>query len=120
MTKKILIVDDEPGLLSAIQRLLELYDFHVLTASGGFEAFDIVKSHDGINFIISDMRMHNGNGIQFLELLKRDGFKIPFLLMTGFADISMKEAQEKGVIGIMSKPFDVEKLVEIIHENTKE
>ena len=119
MPKKILIVDDEPGIVQVLKTLLEIYGHQVLTASGGFEAFDTIKKNQDIAFIISDMRMDKGNGLQLLESLNTEGFRIPFLFVTGFADVTKSEAMRKGALGIMNKPFDIDKLIETVSEYAK-
>lgn len=119
MSKKILIVDDEPGIVQVLKTLLEIYGHQVLTASGGNEAITIIRNNPDIAFIISDMRMDKGNGLQLLDALNEEGLKIPFLLVTGFADVTTNEVMSKGALGIMNKPFDIDKLIETVEANIK-
>lgn len=100
-------------------RLLQAYGFDSTVASGGFEAHKLLCQPHDIKFIITDMRMPMGDGLQFLDLMKKDGIKIPTILVSGFSDMTEKEALARGAMAVMPKPFDVEKLMAFIGEHFK-
>jgi CheY-like chemotaxis protein len=62
----ILAVDDEEGILKSLRRLLADLDAEVLTATSGKKALDMLKSRD-ISLIISDQRMPEMTGVEFLQ-----------------------------------------------------
>ncbi len=115
MKKKILIVDDEPVLLKILKRLLEQFQYEVITAESGHEAFQVIKlGEEQIGFVISDVRMSNGDGLELLSWIRGHGIQTPILLVSGFADISVAEVVKLGAVGIMSKPYDIEKICSVI------
>ena len=118
----ILVVDDEEGLRRAIIFDLKRKGFNVLEASNGQEAFALVKQHS-LDVVLSDVRMPNGDGIELLEKIKELNPEIPVVMfITGFADISLDEAYDKGADAVFSKPFDRKALLAAIMKaiSTKE
>lgn len=115
--KTILVVDDESELRKAIVYDIKRLGCHVLEASCGNEAIEIVKKNR-IDAVISDVRMPNGTGVELLEQIRKLNPEIPVvLLITGFADISKEEVMSKGAHEILDKPIDRKKLISIL-ENT--
>jgi len=106
----ILLVDDEVENLEILEGMLEI-DHTVLTARNAHDAMEIVKSEQGkeIHLIISDQRMPDISGVEFLEQT------IPILpnckrmILSGFTDVDMViEAINKGQIyKFMLKPYDL-------------
>lgn len=119
MSKTILIIDDEPGILKILRKILEQSGYVVLAAASGNEGFDTLKSKvNEIDFVICDVKMPNGSGTDFLSKIKENLIKKPVLLVSGFADLTTNEALEKGAIGIMSKPYDFDIILELIESHT--
>lgn len=113
----ILVVDDEEDLRDVVADYLEDEGFNVLTASSGNEAFDIVKNNI-VHLIISDINMPQGNGVELLNNVKKDNPEKPVLLfITGFADVTIEEAYEKGAEALFSKPIDFAKLIQVVKEH---
>lgn len=108
--RTVLIVDDEKANLGPLQALLES-EFHVLSATNGEEALEIVKNADdpeAIQVIISDYRMPGLSGVELFEKT------IPLIprsiriIITGYADIdAVVESINKGKIyQFIQKPYD--------------
>ena len=70
MGAKILIVDDEPGILAAYSRILR-QEFDVDTAEGGEPGLQAVRDHGPYAAVISDMRMPGMSGSQFLARVRQ-------------------------------------------------
>ena len=122
--EKILIVEDDPAHLLALEDNLSFAGYEVSTARSGRQALEILKQ-DKFDLIILDMDMPVMNGAQGLEKLKEmKDFKIPILILS--AD---KEEESKatgislGASYYMTKPFKppevVARIEEIIKERTK-
>lgn len=110
----ILVVDDEADLREAIAFDFRRKKFHVLTASCGSEAIKIVES-EKVDIVVSDVRMPNGDGIELLDKIKaRNAFLPVVMFITGFADISIEEAYDKGADAVFAKPFDRKILFEAV------
>src|SRR5258708_2581984 len=102
----LLIVDDEVDLREVLTYSLQRVGFKVLEAANGKEAFDIIKKQK-IDLVVSDIQMPGGNGIELLDNIRANHHELPVLLfLTGFADISVEEAYNKGAEALFSKPFD--------------
>ncbi|WP_233151862.1 HD domain-containing phosphohydrolase [Pelomonas sp. KK5] len=111
----ILLVDDEPNIISSLRRLLrgeEAFDYKVLGAGGGAEALALLESTP-VDLIISDMRMPGMNGAEFLEQALHRFPEAGRLLLTGEADIrSTMDAINKGEIyRYITKPWNDEELL---------
>jgi response regulator RpfG family c-di-GMP phosphodiesterase len=111
----ILLVDDELSILKALQRLFRNHGFPVKTAQGGAEGLEALRTSEApIALIISDQRMPEMNGAQFLERAKSLAPEAMRFLLTGHSDLeAVVEAVNKGEIHrFMHKPWnDAELLV---------
>jgi CheY-like chemotaxis protein len=102
----ILIVEDEDGLREALAFDFSRKGYKIFEASGGNSALKILAQNQ-IDIILSDVNMPDGSGIELLDALKSWPSTPPsVILMTGFADISIAEAYQKGAEIVFPKPFD--------------
>ena len=103
---KVLVVDDEPEILVALQDLLE-EDHIVLVANSAAEALDILRHDPDIAVIVSDQRMPGLDGDAFLSEARRIS-AAEALLLTGYADLeAVVRAVNNGRIAAYSpKPWD--------------
>ena len=81
----ILLVDDEPRILSALQRLLRREGYRILTACSGAAALSILEQ-ESVNIILSDLRMPEMDGFAFLGAVQDRGLEAARVLMSGNAD----------------------------------
>lgn len=114
---RILFVDDEVNILKTLNRLMSLEDFNCDFANSGKEALALVeeKKHD---IIVSDMRMPEMGGDEFLTLAKKIVPHSRRFILSGYADFdSMMNALNRGgVHQFISKPWDDDQLVALIQE----
>jgi adenylate cyclase len=108
----VLLVDDEPSVLSSLKRLLRSTGYQVLTAESGALALDLLAS-TRVDLIISDMRMPYMSGAEFLaraQTLYPDTMRI---LLTGYSEIELvvRAINEGGVYRYLNKPWDDEDLL---------
>ncbi len=110
----VLIVEDDPDLRELVSENFLLAGASVATASSGSEAIILVNINR-YDFILSDMRMPNGDG-RFLakEVMKMEGHKPLFFLYSGYNDISDKESTELGISQIFPKPIKAVELIRSI------
>jgi response regulator RpfG family c-di-GMP phosphodiesterase len=108
----ILCVDDEPNILSSLRRLFRGKEFDVRTAESGQAGLQLLQSQ-AIDLVISDMRMPEMDGAQFLEQVRERWPDTMRLLLTGQSDISsVVDAINRGEIyRYISKPWDESELV---------
>ena len=106
----ILYVDDELNNLVSFKAVFRI-KYHVLTALSGEEAITILRNNS-INIIITDQRMPQMTGVEFLESIL-DEFPDPIrILLTGYADMNaVIDAVNKGkIFHYLSKPWNEEEL----------
>ena len=84
----ILLVDDEPRILSALQRLLRREGYRILTAGSGAAALSILDQ-ESVNIILSDLRMPDMDGFAFLGAVQDRGLEAARVLMSGNADLKL-------------------------------
>ena len=114
---KILIVDDSSAMRMIVRRTLREAGYghlEVLQAGDGNQALDVVRK-DPPDLIFSDWNMPNKSGLEFLEALKEEGYKIPFGFVTTEATAEMRaKATQAGAKFLISKPFTVETFTKVL------
>ncbi len=106
----ILYVDDEKNNLVSFKAVFRI-KYNVLTAISGAEAIEILRNNV-INIIITDQRMPNMTGVEFLESILEE-FPDPIrILLTGYADMTaVVDAVNKGkIFHYLSKPWNEDEL----------
>lgn len=118
--KNIVIVDDEKDLLEALRETLELEGFCVSSFDRVDDAIAYLKSNQQIDLVISDMRMPTKNGLDLALALRRDlKLTIPFVMISGFADITPQQLQEANIIDFIAKPFSLATFIDRINNLLK-
>jgi adenylate cyclase len=115
---KVLCVDDEPGVLNALKRLLKTKPYRVFLAKSAKDGLLILAEHD-IDVVISDMRMPEMSGAQFLaEVAQRYSHTIRILL-TGYSDMgSTIAAVNEGQINrYLQKPWNNHEMLQAIESS---
>ena len=113
----LLLVDDEPSILSALKRLLRPQGYRVLTAESGGAGLDLAADN-AIDLVISDMRMPLMDGAQFLERMRSLQPHAVRVLLTGYADIASTIAAINGgeIHRYIAKPWDDNDIVLVVRE----
>lgn len=103
----LLFVDDESNILASLRRLFRPLGYRILTAESGAQGLAICDS-ETIDLVISDMRMPEMDGAQFLEQVRLKSPDTIRILLTGYADIaSTIDAINKGqVYRYIAKPWE--------------
>ncbi len=103
----LLCVDDEANILSSLKRLFRPHGYRIFTAESGKQGLDILEQ-ETVDLVISDMRMPEMNGAQFLERAREKWPDTVRILLTGYAEISAAiDAINKGQIyQYISKPWE--------------
>lgn len=109
---RVLVVDDEPSILSSLRRLLRQHGLEVFVAGSGREALELL-ARERVDVVISDMRMPEMDGAQLLEQVFARWPETKRILLTGFADVaSTIAAVNRGKIWrYIAKPWEDEDLV---------
>ncbi|MFA7318101.1 MAG: EAL domain-containing protein [Sulfuricella sp.] len=103
----LLLVDDEPNILSSLQRLLRHEGYNILTATSPAAAFDILAKHP-VSVIISDQRMPEMSGTEFLSRVCELYPDTLRMVLSGYADLSsVSDAINRGAVyKFLTKPWE--------------
>jgi response regulator RpfG family c-di-GMP phosphodiesterase len=106
-TATLLFVDDESNILSSLKRLFRPFGYRIFTAESGAQGLEIM-GREAVDLVVSDMRMPEMNGAQFLEKVNEHWPETVRILLTGYADIgSTIDAINKGhIYRYISKPWE--------------
>ena len=109
---QLLFVDDERNILNSMKRLFRPLGYQIHLASSGAEGLEILEK-TAIDLVISDMRMPEMNGAEFLERAATRWPHVMRILLTGYSDLgSTIAAVNKGKIyRYLSKPWEDQELV---------
>lgn len=109
---RVLVVDDEPSILSSVRRLLRQHGYDVLIANSGREGLEVLE-RERVDVVLSDMRMPEMDGAQFLEQVFARWPETKRILLTGYAEVSATIAAiNRGKIWrYIAKPWDDNDLV---------
>lgn len=118
--EKILIVDDNPAILEALSLLLEIHDYHVVTAKNPLEALQIVQ-YQRIALVIQDMNFSNDTtsgeeGKALFYQLRELNPHLPIILITAWTELATAiELVKAGAADYLPKPWDDSKLLTCVN-----
>ena len=111
---KILIIDDEKNIRDGIKKSLEYEGYEVATAENGDKGIDIVYK-GGIDLVITDLKMPEKTGEEFLKDVLDFDKHIPVIILTGHGNIETAvDMMSLGAYDFMTKPFNLDKMLLII------
>ena len=112
MKRQILIVDDEMDMLQLLKRSLEPdLNCKVETALSGEQALQLLERKI-FDLVLADIKMPGMDGLELLELIKRENPDLTVVMMTGHGDIDMAvKAMKSGAYDFITKPFDHDALL---------
>jgi DNA-binding NtrC family response regulator len=110
----ILTVDDEETILQVLSSLLKAEGHKVIKASDGQSAIEMIEANEGIDLVISDVRMRPISGIDLLKVVKMTHPELPVIMVTAYYSMDvMNDVMELGAFAYLSKPF---KPFELLHK----
>ena len=113
---KILIVEDDLVFARALKNWLEKENFQVEYATNAARARRMLSDNEDADLILSDMRLPDGDGVEILEWLNKRDSRIPFVVMTQYAEVqSAVKAMKLGAVDYLPKPFMPETLYTVIN-----
>jgi DNA-binding NtrC family response regulator len=111
---RVLIVDDEVKFLEAMGRRLKMRNLEVVTASKGSDALEIARTQN-FDVALLDLKMPGLNGNEVLEILKREHKFLEVVILTGHGSMdSAVECTKLGAFAYLPKPYELEKLLEVL------
>jgi FixJ family two-component response regulator len=108
----VLVVDDDPGILEGLQRLLWLHTYESVLFSSA-AAFKNHTDFEKVACVILDINLNDGSGIELGHHLQAAGSYVPVIYMTGNQDPAVRKAAlDTGCIAFLIKPFSTPELIE--------
>jgi CheY-like chemotaxis protein len=107
----LLLVDDEPNILSALQRLLRRDGYTILACNGPEQAMEILAGQS-VDVILSDQRMPGMSGVEFLRRVKQTHPDTLRIVLSGYSDLQFitDAINEGSIYKFLTKPWDDEHL----------
>lgn len=111
MAKKILVVDDEPGIRETIRQFLNEEGFRCEMAATGKKALDLLKA-ESFDLLLSDIKMPEMDGTKLLEHTREWSSQTLVIIMTAFASVETAvKALRLGAADYLTKPIDFDELL---------
>jgi FixJ family two-component response regulator len=108
----VLVVDDDPGMLSCVERLFRQHAYETMLFSSA-EAFNNHTDFEKAVCVILDINLNDGSGIELRRGLTDAGVSVPVIYMTGDENPAVRKAAlNSGCIAFLTKPFSVQSLIE--------
>ena len=108
---RILLVDDEPSILSVLNTLLKTEGYDVEPVQGGERARELVLSTD-YDLLLSDIRMSPINGMELLKVAREKNPPMTVIMLTAYGSVETAiEALKLGAFDYITKPFKVDELL---------
>lgn len=111
---KVLLVEDDSELRSAMKSALGRNGYEIFVATGGHSAYE-TATKVSIDLIVSDVDMPEGSGLWLIENLRKSKNLTPVILMSG-GSISEEQAASVGAVALLRKPFQSAFLPDVIRD----
>ena len=125
--KPIWIIDDDKSIRWVFEKAMARTEMEFKTFASTPEALNALDNETP-QVIVSDIRMPNGSGLDFLQVVKQRLPGVPVIIMTAYSDLeSAVSAFQGGAFEYLAKPFDVDQAIDVIrravdeskHKNTE-
>nr|WP_281273168.1 ATP-binding protein [Desulfosoma caldarium] len=111
----ILVVEDEEALRAMVQEVLTENGYHVLTASHGAEALEVLEQASKVDLVLTDVVMPEMNGVALARHLAKKAPGVPILFISGYTD---DQLAYRGIllpdVHLLAKPFSPQKLLQTV------
>ena len=108
----VLVVDDDPGMLMSVKRLLRTNGYDTVLFSSA-KAFKNQVDFEDACCVVLDINLEDGSGIELRYGLKAAGNSVPVIYMTGNDNPALRKAAlESGCLAYLTKPFSAKSLIE--------
>jgi len=110
------VVDDEPLVRAAIQRLLRSAGFEVQAFASAQQFLDVIRP-DAAGCLVLDVRLTDASGLNLQQTLTAAAIELPIIFITGHGDIPMSvRAMKAGAVEFLTKPFKDQDLLDALRD----
>ena len=116
----IMLVDDEVSFVETLVKRLSTRNIETITAFSAEEGLKKLKKNQNLDVIVLDIKMPGMDGLEMLKKIKAESFRTEVIMLTGHATIeSGITGMKLGAFDFLTKPCDIEELVNKVEEATK-
>ena len=113
---KIMVVDDDPGMVFTVTEILEDAGYEVHGAEDGYQAVELA-SKETIDLVFMDIRLRGIDGVEAYRQIKSVSPGTPVIMMTGFSvEGLISQAFDEGAYTVLYKPLDIPRLLVAVKE----
>jgi len=115
---RILLVDDEQGILNTLSILLKSEGYETIAALGAEKGLEILRQQEQeIDLMISDIRMAPMNGMELLRIVHEEFPMMSVIMLTAYGQVDTAiESSQLGAFEYVKKPFRTEELLSTIEK----
>jgi FixJ family two-component response regulator len=114
------VIDDDPSVVQALQRLLRSWGMEVRTFASGEEFLSAAPTSGDVDCVVLDVQMPGMSGFDVQERMRQAGWDVPIIFITGHEIEGVKErALQAGALGFLGKPFRENDLVALIRDGVQ-
>lgn len=113
---RVLVIDDEPPILSQVRHILEKQGYEILEAASG-RAGTTLFQQESPDLVIVDLELSDANGLELLAQMKRERPYLPVVALSAASEVSVIAAMRQGADDYLSKPIVPEELIERVAHN---
>lgn len=108
--RTVLIVDDEPEILSLFKRILAAKDVEILPAQSGAEALAIAR-RTPLDLVILDVKLPDLSGTEVLRRLRKIDDGLPVIMVTAYGSAdTVRTSMRLGAVDYLTKPFNIQEI----------
>ena len=116
---RLLLVDDEEGFVNVLTKRMVRRNINVTVALSGTEGIQALRKQD-FDVAVLDLKMEDMDGIEVLKIFKKMYPEMAVIMLTGHgSEQAAKEGMEYGAFDYLTKPCELEELIEKITESVK-
>lgn len=113
---RVLIVDDEQELVTALVERLDLRGIDAVGADNGADGLEKIKDRD-IDVVLLDLKMPGMNGLEVIRRMHVDQPDLKIILLTGHCDAENTEkGKQAGAYDCLVKPVNIDTLLQLLHQ----
>lgn len=116
MPRRILVADDESAIIGFITEVLHNEGYNVCTVKNGESALQAIQVYPP-DLVILDHSMPGMTGGEVLAQLRAEGYDTPIIMMSAYAPVEV--FLRLGATAYLDKPFDIDKLLELIDTHVR-
>ena len=110
---RVLVVDDEPSVLSTYRMILEQSGYNAIAAATSVEALQAIREND-FDLILSDFSLEQQHtGFEVIEAARKKNQDVPCCILTGYATLETADQAEAIGVGILYKPIDIQEFLQV-------